>query len=244
MERVTYQAPLADQIYDIVLEAICSGKHAIGERLSQEQIAQNLNVSRQPVLQALGLLKSQGFLCNAGRRGLMVAPLEMEFVLDLYEYRAAIDLLAAGKAARRCTPELAKLGQRFLEQGGAAKKAGSLIKLSVADMAFHEWVYLVAGNRLVIDTMNHFWNHTRRVMCVILSMDGEWPDRAWKEHKAIYSAIVAGNGELAEHLASAHVEKASESLRGRLKDRLQNATSEVGRVRRARRSGDSWKVNV
>lgn len=221
MQQVTHQAPLADQIYNILLEGVCSGRYALGERLSQEQIAQSLNVSRQPVLQALGLLKAQGFLCNAGRRGLMVAPLEPDFVRELYEYRGAMDLFAAGKAARLCTPSQAAQGRNILKQGAAARKAASLVKLSVADMAFHQWVYEVAGNRTVIGTMNHYWNHTRRVMCAILGMDDEWPRLAWQEHAAIHAAIADGNGELAEHLASTHVEKASEALRQKLTTRLE-----------------------
>jgi DNA-binding GntR family transcriptional regulator len=187
-----------------------------------------LNVSRQPVLQALGLLKAQGFLCSAGRRGLMVAPLDPDFVADLYEYRAAIDSLAAAKAARLCTPDHASEGLRILKQGEAARRSASLIDLSLADMTFHRWVYLVAGNRTVIETMNHYWNHTRRAMCAVLSMDDEWPERVWREHAAIQAAVTDGNSELAKRLAQDHVEMASGALCDRLRVKLRDGFGAAG----------------
>jgi DNA-binding GntR family transcriptional regulator len=228
MQQATHGPALADQAYKIVLEAICGGRYALGERLSQAKIAQSLNVSRQPVLQALGLLKSQGFLCSAGRRGLMVAPLDPDFLADLYEYRAAIDPLTAGKAARLCTPDRAAEGCRILGQGDEARKFASLIDLSLADMSFHHWVYLVAGNRTVIETMNYYWNHTRHAMCAVLSMDDDWPNRVWREHAAIYAAIVDRNVELAEHLARAHVERASGALCDGLRLKLRDRSGAAG----------------
>ena len=72
--------------------------------MTQESVARKLDVSRQPVGQALMLLKQQKFLCDAGRRGLMVAPLDREFMRWIYELRLGIEPIAAALAARcdRC----------------------------------------------------------------------------------------------------------------------------------------------
>ena len=53
---------LCDQVREAILAAICDGQLAPGQRIRQEELAAELGVSRQPVVQALGLLKSQGFL--------------------------------------------------------------------------------------------------------------------------------------------------------------------------------------
>ena len=58
-------------------------------------------MSRQPVLQALRLLKKDGFLHDAPGRGLQVAPLEVQHMRDLYQVRGALDALAARLAAQR-----------------------------------------------------------------------------------------------------------------------------------------------
>ena len=69
---------LSERIHDAVLEAICSGELKSGTRLTQEELAQKFGVSRQPVLQAMMLLRREGFLIEAGRKGVQVAPLDMQ----------------------------------------------------------------------------------------------------------------------------------------------------------------------
>jgi DNA-binding GntR family transcriptional regulator len=51
-----------EQVWRALLDAICDGSLAPGTRLTQEEIAEQLAVSRQPVLQALRLLKKDGFV--------------------------------------------------------------------------------------------------------------------------------------------------------------------------------------
>src|ERR1041385_3753434 len=73
-ERIDGRPELSQQVYQQLLAAICEGRLAPGARVTQEELAESLNVSRQPVHQALRLLKNEGFVVDAGRRGLMVAP--------------------------------------------------------------------------------------------------------------------------------------------------------------------------
>src|SRR5947199_7651634 len=91
---------LTEQVYQRLLYAICDGELTPGARLTQEDLAATLGVSRQPVLQALRLLKKEGFVSDAGRRGLRVAPLEAQAITQVYEVRAVLDGLAARRAAQ------------------------------------------------------------------------------------------------------------------------------------------------
>ena len=72
MQRLTIQPHLAERAYNAIVDAICSGQFAPGQRLTQEQLAATLDVSRQPILQALVLLRKQGFIQQTGRRGIVV----------------------------------------------------------------------------------------------------------------------------------------------------------------------------
>ncbi|MFZ5463082.1 MAG: GntR family transcriptional regulator, partial [Pseudomonadota bacterium] len=83
MESLVPQQTIVEQVYNVILEAICDGRLPPGERLTQDSVARKLNVSRQPVGQALLLLKQQKFVSESGRRGLMVAPLERDFLQAL-----------------------------------------------------------------------------------------------------------------------------------------------------------------
>ncbi|MGH8058817.1 MAG: GntR family transcriptional regulator [Candidatus Entotheonellia bacterium] len=95
ISRIEFAPDLTEQVYQRLLDAICDGELAPGARLTQEDLAAALNVSRQPVLQALRLLKRDGFVIDVGRRGLRVAPLEAQAIAHVYEVRAVLDGLAA-----------------------------------------------------------------------------------------------------------------------------------------------------
>ena len=99
LRKLSTRPPMVEVVRDAILESICNGQLKAGERLGQARIAKMLHVSCQPVAQALGVLKTQGFVCDAGRRGLMVAPLDIDFVAELYEYRSALEPVLARKAA-------------------------------------------------------------------------------------------------------------------------------------------------
>ena len=74
---------LSERVHDAVLDAICSGELKSGARITQEELANQFGVSRQPVLQAMMLLRREGFLIDAGRKGVAVAPLDMQQVRNL-----------------------------------------------------------------------------------------------------------------------------------------------------------------
>jgi DNA-binding GntR family transcriptional regulator len=99
--RLETTPDLVDRAYRALLDAISSGRLAPGQRLMQEELAAQLAVSRQPVLQALRLLKQEGLVLDAPGRGLQVAPLEAAAVLQVYQVRGALDALAARLAAER-----------------------------------------------------------------------------------------------------------------------------------------------
>jgi len=217
VRKLLVQPHIMEQVYTTILDSICDGRLPPGERLAQEGIAEQLNVSRQPVGQALMLLKSQGFVCKAGRRGLMVSPLEENFVRSLYEFRGALDRLAARLAAENATAQDVARGKRIVAQGQRAITNGSVSKLIAADMEFHRLIYELSGNAIIADTMSLYLNHLRRVMSAVLRIEG-YGESVWMEHDAILDAIVEGDVEKTETLAGKHVEAASNKLQRVLRE--------------------------
>lgn len=207
---------MAEQAYTAILDAICSGRFAPGERLTQEHLAATLDVSRQPVLQALLLLKRQGFVRETGRRGLVVAPLDPDFVARLYELRGALDALACRAAAMRNAEEAARRGPALIEAGRAAAHARSVAAMIAADMAFHLFLYELSGNPLIAETAALHWQHIRRVMGAYMQRL-DTPDSIWDEHAEILAAVAAGDAERAERLARRHAEDSASKVREALR---------------------------
>src|SRR6476661_5203658 len=96
LAKVQSRPDFVDEVYKTLLDAISDGSLAPGTRITQEEIAEQLNVSRSPVLQALRLLKKDGLVQDAPGRGLLVATLDPAWIGNLYQVRGALDALAAG----------------------------------------------------------------------------------------------------------------------------------------------------
>lgn len=213
---------LSEKVHDSVLEAICSGELKAGARITQEELAQKFGVSRQPVLQAMMLLRREGFLVEAGRKGVCVAPLDVEKARNLYVVRGALDGAAARLAAARYTPDLAHRGRLLLDVGRRAIKSANVQAVIEADIDFHLFVYEASGNPLIGETAQPHWQHMRRVMAAALSED-DMRVNVWDEHEAILVALEAAKVAEAEQLCRKHVEQMADLLVGRLKVVISNA---------------------
>jgi DNA-binding GntR family transcriptional regulator len=211
MDALPRQNSLLESVYEAVRDSICDGDLKPGERITQEAIAEKLDVSRQPVNQALILLRAQGFIQDAGRRGVMVTPLDATSVQKIYEIRAALDQLAARLAAERGDKAGIAEGYKLIEKvraGADGALTGDLVR---ADMRFHELVYRLSGNDLIQSSLTPYWHHLRRVMAAVIDIGFE-TTRIWNEHEGILAAIEAGRSEQAAELAAAHVDAARRSL--------------------------------
>jgi len=201
---------LVDQVYRALLDAISAGALAPGQRVTQEELAERLAVSRQPVMQALRLLKRDGFVQdaplagNAGRsRGLQVTPLDPAWIAQVYEVRGALDTLAARLAAER----RAHIDPALIEQGRQAVDAGDIKAMIDADLAFHRALYQASANPLIEQSALLHWHHIRRAMGEALQHDG-LRDPVWDEHAAIAQAVAQGDADRAEALMREHSHQA------------------------------------
>jgi DNA-binding GntR family transcriptional regulator len=222
MKTLSTQPNLVEQVRDAILEEISSGGLAPGDRIIQEQIAQALGVSRQPVQQALALLRNQGVLRDAPGRGLIISPLDPDHVRHMYDIRSVIEGLAARRAAELGAERAAKAGPALIEAGRKAVAAGSVSRMIVADMKFHDFVYGLSGNPLIAPALETHLTHVQRVMGEVLARD-EKPRDIWDQHEAILGAISTGDGELAEKLVRGHLIEAAGFILARLDARSASA---------------------
>jgi len=216
MKALSIQPNLVEQVRDAILAEVASGKLAAGDRVIQEQVAQALGVSRQPVQQALALLRNQGVLQEAPGRGLLVSPLDPDRVQHTYELRAAIEGMAARRAAALGAERAAKAGPALIEAGRRAVEAGSVSKMIAADMRFHEFIYGLSDNPLIAPALETHLTYTQRVMGEVLMRD-EKPRDIWDQHAAILEAICQRDGPRAEALARTHITQASGFMVARLR---------------------------
>lgn len=202
---------LVDQAYEVILNALCDGTFQPGERLTQEEIASRLNVSRQPVTHALNILKSQGFLAQAGRRGLKVTPVDLNFLEAIYQLRSVVEPLAVKLATPKMTEKDIQEGQALVSRGREVAKSGDSKAVQQADMDFHSFIYQLSGNPLIAETMRLHWNHLRRGMGRVLNAGPA--TGIWNEHGYVLDAMSRGEADEAAEFMRKHLVDACERVR-------------------------------
>jgi DNA-binding GntR family transcriptional regulator len=213
LTKIPNRTDYVDLVYTRLRDAISDGTLPAGERITQEDLAAKLNVSRSPVLQALRLLKKDGLLEEAPGRGLIVTRLDPDRIGHLYQIRGALDGLAAKLAAERHK----KIPMALIERGRQATATTNINAMIEADMAFHRAIYEASGNPLIVDNALLHWVHFRLLMGAVLQQSDS-RQGIWDEHQAIAEAINEGNGMLAAKLSEQHAEAARVTLVGHLKE--------------------------
>ena len=220
---------LVDRVYRALLDAISEGSLAPGQRITQEEIAEQLAVSRQPVLQALRLLKKDGLIhdaavgvgASAKGRGIVVAPLDAGWIAQVYEVRGALDALAARLAASRkhaldaAPARRGPQGRARQEHQGHDRRRPGLSPChlrSIGQPAHHP------NRRAALVPFAP--RHGRGAAVCPVSANA-----VWDEHSAIAAAIAAGDGDLAASLIAQHGQRASHRLAEGLAQVLQTQTT-------------------
>ncbi|MFO1081638.1 MAG: GntR family transcriptional regulator [Reyranellaceae bacterium] len=209
----------AEQAYQTLLDEICAGALAAGTHLVQEELAAKLGVSRQPVQQALALLRSDGLVEEIGTRGLRVTALDPAAMRQHYEIRDALDVLAVRRAAARAAADrataatIAARGGDLIAAGRAAVEEASVDRQVRCDVDFHNFLYEASGNALLALTAEPHWRYLRRVMAAVLR-HAEPGAAIWQQHADILAAVLAGDADGAARLAHQHIDGAAERLAG------------------------------
>lgn len=204
---------LVDRAYDALLDAISTGELRPGDRVGQDEIAERLNVSRQPVNGAIAMLRAQGFVTETGRRGVVVAPVDSQHFRAIYEVRGALEPLAVELATPRLDRAAIAQGRETLARGGALVAAGDAAGVLRADIEFHTLIYRLSRNPVLEETMRLNWLHLRRSMGEVLRFPG-MSAQVWAEHDRIFEAMVRGDAAEAAALMRLHVLGAVERVAG------------------------------
>jgi DNA-binding GntR family transcriptional regulator len=194
----------------MIRDSICDFTLEPGTHLVQEELAARLRVSRQPVQQAMLLLKADGLVVESGARGLYVAPIDEAGITQRYQIRVVLDQLAAELVAQRAAAstgfaaELRRQGEAIMAEGIAACERGEVRESVAHDVAFHSFLYEMSGNPLIATTAEPHWHFLRRVMIQVF-LKAARGDLVWQQHREILEALVAGDAPRARELVTAHV---------------------------------------
>lgn len=191
---------------------------------AENRLVSKYNVGRNTVRQALHLLNLGGFIQTRHGSGsqvistignLMTPVFEQEAVskqqllLDLYDYRKAIEVEAAGKAALRRNDEDLRLMRENLVQLEATIDAGE--NFAQCGFAFHKLISSASNTGFAINLLQNIQNQILEVMDR-LAVTIYAAEETLNYHKNLYNVLVSGNSEKAKKAMAEDMENARDQL--------------------------------
>ena len=158
------QTPLRIQIAEMLRRAIVSGKLRPGSVLVEATLAEQMNVSRAPIREAIQILESDGLVETVAYKGKRVKPLTAREVEETYNLREVFEVMAVRRILQYGRP-VAALWAHCHEMDRAAD-AGDQDKLTAADEAFHRTLIQVADHDLLLASWNSLYLRIHQIMAL------------------------------------------------------------------------------
>lgn len=211
---------LRDHIGQQITSAVLSGAFRPGERLVETAIAEQLNVSRAPVREALAALEQEGIVSHVPRRGYFVVDFSEKDIEEVYTLRLLLEGEALRRAIERASQEnLAEL-QGLVDDLGEAALDKSDPEIIVAfDMSFHESICRLADHSRLYSAWNSLRLQTQLLIGLTSRTHYDHPSQPRVWHQRILNAM-----------RDKDLRRAEETLEEHLLDAQQRAMSALERM--------------
>jgi len=165
---------LTEDVTEQLRDAIFRGHFAPGQRLSEEQLARTLGVSRGPIREAFVRLEREGLISSHANRRTVVARLSRRDLEEVYTIRLALERLAVQYAVHYAQPnDFAAMEANTKSLEEAVARGITEQEAAALDIGFHDLLYRAARHQHALDA----WSNIRsQVYVFMLSRNLANPD--------------------------------------------------------------------
>ena len=196
---------IPEQIAAALREEIVTGQLAAGTRLRQNEIAQRFGVSTTPVREAFGLLQSDGLVQIDPHRGVTVFLPTIQDLIEHYEIRMALEMLAAEKAAAHFQAQDAPPLIALLDEMLATTDAVRYVELN---QQFHLGLYRLGGRSRLVTMIEELRNASLAYNHLYAAADvPRDAERLDAEHREILAACQANDPVRAAAAVRHHIQQ-------------------------------------
>lgn len=202
-----------DNAYERLKNEILKGELPAGFQAPEPELADRLGMSRTPVREALIRLEAERLVDLVPRRGAKVLPVARKDLCEIFEILAALEALAAGKAARKTHEAdfLDELGAVVVRAEVAATDR-DMEAWASADDRFHRMVAEASGNARLAEEIGRLLNQAYRANMVLLRLSAPYA-KVTGEHRSIVETIRSGQSEAAASAARNFRQTALKSMK-------------------------------
>jgi DNA-binding GntR family transcriptional regulator len=223
MARQARHGSLRSEAYRRLRQDILLGRYKRGEALTEQQVAQEIGVSRTPVREAFGQLELDGLVHSTPNKGIVVQGFDENDIRDLYEVRGQMEALAAARAASQMDDEQRQsLREAFEAERRETESDADIDLLQNLDNNFHDLIFQGTGSKILEKILTPINIYTRHARSISLATPGR-SRQVIEEHSKILDAILNQDSEAARQRMSEHIARASANFQAVSSRRRQKA---------------------
>jgi DNA-binding GntR family transcriptional regulator len=201
------------KVYNRLKAMILERKLLPGEKISQEKLAQDLGISRTPLVSALKYLEKEKLVQSIPRRGFFVRLFSKQEMISIFELREVLEGLAARRAALNISDkEIDQLRDFFVSFQGLVDIT-DIKAYAKEDRRFHQFLLEIGAKEFLKSILENY--NIIIYSYQVISSEGlvQAPNESIQDHLAIIEAVSRRDGESAENLMRNHLKKSIAILR-------------------------------
>ena len=203
-----------DRAYEAVRSGILGGRYLAGARLTEQDIATSVGVSRTPVREALRRLDAEGLVEFTPNLGAVVTTWNEEDSDEIFDLRAMLEAYGVRRATVRATDaqiaEMRRLAESQYRES-VERKAGHLERIGDLNSQFHRRMQEAAGSPRLARALAGLIE-APLMMRTFQKYTAEDLQRSAQHHLEIVSALEARDAEWAASVMFSHVHAARGAL--------------------------------
>lgn len=195
-----------------IRKMIISGELSPGDRVTVRPLVSLLGLSPTPIRTALAALERQGLLESRDHRGFFVPQFSAEDLLEIYELREALEVLACRRTVQSPSRlEIVEGMNQLLEEQRALVAQRDLVGYADLDVRFHQLLWVGSGNKRLVGVSENLFGQMRIGNKISTRMPGR-PEASLREHEAIVNALRSGDTRAAERAVRTHIRTAAKAV--------------------------------
>jgi DNA-binding GntR family transcriptional regulator len=206
------RSTLTDQALKEIRNAIRSGKLKPGERLIEVQLAEEMQISRFPIREALRYLEKEGLVETKPFKGTHVAQLTETDMEELYSLRSALEELAVRILIQNLDEKKIEALESIIQSMQKASQSENLDQMISEDLRFHQTICELSDHRKLLEV----WRTLESQLQVFLTIKKNFFETSYQyvaTHEPIMEAIKHRNVKRAERAIRDHLELAMRVIR-------------------------------
>ena len=201
------------KVYDRLKSMILERKLLPGEKIPQEKLAQDLGISRTPLVNALKFLEKEKLVQSVARRGFFVRLFTKQEMISIFELREVLEGLAARRAAMNVTDKEIEQLRGFFQSFQGLSDIKDIRAYAKEDRRFHNFLLDIGAKEFLKSILEAY--NIIIYSYQVISSEGlvQSPNDSIQDHLVVIKAVSRRDGESAEKLMRNHLKKSIAILR-------------------------------